>query len=78
MFQYAVYSLFYTQGNKVYIKLKRSKIKETASYTQEARKKVTLNTAYSSDSYTIYQYCSLHCKWASVNSQVLGLVCGGL
>ena len=42
-----VYSL-YAQWNKVYIKLKRSKIKETASYIQETRKKVTLNTAYSS------------------------------
>ena len=42
-----IYSLFYTQWNKVYIELKRSKIKETASYIQEARKKVTLSTVYS-------------------------------
>ena len=31
----------------MHIKLKRSKLKETASHIQEARKKVTLNTAYS-------------------------------
>ena len=41
-----IYSLFFHNGIK-YIKLKRSKMKETASYIQEAWK-VTLTTAYSS------------------------------
>ena len=43
-----IYSLFFTQWNKVYIKLKRSKIKETASAAKEfnppARKVVVMVT----------------------------------